>query len=78
MNKDEILGKSQTKEIVFPRQLTMYLLRNRLKMPYLKIGKLFSRDHSTVISSVKQITQGIKNKEARVVSRLEELEKKLA
>jgi len=78
MNKETILGKSQTKEIVFPRQLTMYLLRNRLKMPYLKIGKLFSRDHSTVISSVKQITQGIKNKEAKVVLRLEELEKKLA
>jgi chromosomal replication initiator protein len=78
LDKEEILGKSQTKEIVFPRQLSMYLLRNKLKMPYLKIGKLFSKDHSTVISSVKHITQGVKNKESRILTRLENFEKKLA
>ena len=77
LNKEDILGKSQTKDVVFPRQLTMYLLRNKLKMPYLKIGKLFSRDHSTVISSVKQITQGIKNKESRIVAKIENFEKRM-
>lgn len=77
LNKADILGKSQTKDIVFPRQLAMYLLRNKLKMPYLKIGKLFSRDHSTVISSVKQITQGIKNKESRIVTKIENFEKRM-
>lgn len=77
LDKEDILGKSQTKEIVFPRQLTMYLLRNKLKMPYLKIGKLFSKDHSTVISSVKHITQGVKNKESKIITRLEHFEKKL-
>jgi chromosomal replication initiator protein len=77
LDKEEILGKSQTKEVVFPRQLTMYLLRNKLKMPYLKIGKIFCKDHSTVISSVKHITLGIKNKESKILSRLENFEKKM-
>lgn len=78
MNAEEILGKGQTKDIVFPRQLAMYVLRSKLQMPYLKIGRFFSKDHSTVISSIKHITNGIKNKEAKVLNSLEHLEKKIA
>ncbi len=77
VNREEILGKSQTKEAVLPRQLAMYLLRNKLKMPYVKIGKVFARDHSTVISSVRLIAKGIKNKENKILQRLDHLEKKL-
>lgn len=78
MNAEEILGKGQTKDIVFPRQLAMYILRSKLQMPYLKIGRFFSRDHSTVMSSVKHILEGIKNKEPRILNSLEHLEKKIA
>lgn len=52
---DEILGKSQSQECVVPRQIGMYLCRMELKIPFLKIGSLFGRDHSTVMTSVKQI-----------------------
>lgn len=78
MTLEEILGKGQTKDIVFPRQLAMYVLRNKLNMPYLKIGRVFSKDHSTVISSIKQIINGIKNKEPRILNSLEHLERKIA
>jgi chromosomal replication initiator protein len=78
MHVEEIVGKSQTKDIVFPRQLAMYIFRDKLRMPYLKIGRVFSKDHSTVISSIKHITSGIKNKEAKVLSSLEHFERKVA
>lgn len=60
---DDILGKSQAREFAFPRQIAMYLYREKLKLPYQGIGKLFGRDHSTVMSSIKQIEQKIENKE---------------
>lgn len=54
---ENILGKSQSRECALPRQISMYFCRQHLKMPYMKIGQIFSRDHSTVMSSVKQIEQ---------------------
>lgn len=78
LEQEEVLGKAQTKDVVLPRQLAMYMLRHKLKMPYLKIGKVFSRDHSTVISSVKLMTQKIKTKDSALISKLDVLEKKLA
>lgn len=59
---EDLLGKSQMREIAYPRQIAMYLCRDRLKLPFQKIGQIFARDHSTVMSSVKQIKQGINDK----------------
>ena len=58
----DILGKSQARECAQPRQICMYFCREFLKHPYMKIGKLFARDHSTVMSSVKQIEQNLRQK----------------
>ncbi len=55
IRKEDILGKSQTQECVTPRQLAMYLCRTVLKLPFMAIGRIFSRDHSTVMTSVKAI-----------------------
>jgi len=52
---DDILGKSQAKEVTFPRKVAMYLCRKHLGLPFLTIGKIFGRDHSTVMSSIKFI-----------------------
>jgi chromosomal replication initiator protein len=56
---EDILGKAQTRECALPRQLAMHLCRDQLKMPFMKIGDLFSRDHSTVMSSVKSIQKSL-------------------
>lgn len=75
---DDILSKSQSREIVLPRQLSMYLLRKELKMPYIKIGTVFSRDHSTVMSSIKQITKSIDNQDKDLFYYLNDIQRKLA
>lgn len=56
---EDILGKSQTRECALPRQIAMHLCREKLKMPFMKIGDLFSRDHSTVMASVKHIQKSL-------------------
>lgn len=56
---DDLVGKSQRKESVLPRQVAMFICRNKLKLPYLKIGDMFSRDHSTVMSSIKKVEKEI-------------------
>lgn len=56
---EDLLGKSQTRDCVLPRQLAMYFCRLNLLMPFLKIGERFGRDHSTVMSSVKLIQKGL-------------------
>ncbi|MBA3722371.1 MAG: chromosomal replication initiator protein DnaA [Parachlamydiaceae bacterium] len=52
---EDILGKAQSRDCSLPRQLAMYLCRQQLKLPFMKIGEIFSRDHSTVMSGIKQI-----------------------
>jgi chromosomal replication initiator protein len=55
IKKEDVLGKAQSKEIALPRKIAMYVCREVLKMPFQAIGKFFDRDHSTVMSSVKQM-----------------------
>lgn len=55
IRSEDLLGKSQTKEIATPRKAAMYLCREKLKLPFKKIGEIFDRDHSTVITSIDQI-----------------------
>lgn len=71
----DILGKSQSRECAFPRQICMYFCREFLKMPFMQIGRFFSRDHSTVMSSVKQVQKSLSNPEqdaSKVVLALQE------
>ncbi len=55
ITSEDLLGKSQMREYTLPRQVAMYFCREKLKLPFQKIGEFFGRDHSTIISSIKQI-----------------------
>ena len=59
IRSEDIQSKAQTRDCVLPRQIAMHLFRSILKLPYIKIGDLFKKDHSTVMSSVKLIQKGI-------------------
>lgn len=70
----DILGKSQTREAAVPRQIAMYMCREKLKLPFQKIGEIFSRDHSTVMSSVKQIQEGIEKQKPELCEAIAKLQ----
>lgn len=53
---EDLLGKKRTKEIVAPRQVTMYLLRHEASLSYPEIGKeMGGKDHSTIMHGCKKI-----------------------
>lgn len=53
---DQIRGPGRQKDVVRPRQLVMYLLREEANMSYPKIGQeIGGRDHTTVIHAVEKI-----------------------
>lgn len=57
-----IYEKTRRKEIVRPRQLIMYILREDLQISYPAIGqKLGGRDHTTVIHSCEKIKRELKS-----------------
>lgn len=57
-----LLEKSRRKEVVKPRQIVMYILREDLNTSYPYIGqKLGGRDHTTVIHACEKIKRDIKD-----------------
>jgi chromosomal replication initiator protein len=58
----DLKGKSRKKEMVFPRQVAMYLMKEFTDLPLKSIGYHFGgRDHSTVIHAVQTISVSIEN-----------------
>lgn len=77
IRSEDILGKAQTRDCVLPRQLAMYMCRHILKMPFLKIGEFFAKDHSTVMSSVKVIQKALDSDDRDVAAPYSAIVKKL-
>lgn len=77
LRSEDILGKSQTRECVLPRQLAMHLCRDKLKMPFMKIGELFTRDHSTVISGIRQILKALEQNDKEMINACYVIQKKI-
>ena len=60
LKKEELLGRKRTKEIALARQIAMYLITEMLSMPQEAVGRIFNKDHSTVIYAKKQIADECK------------------
>lgn len=74
---EDILGLAKSRDCVLPRQLAMHLCRTLLKLPYTKIGDQFGRDHSTVMSSIKQIQKEIDAQNSDLLSSLHAISRKI-
>ncbi len=62
LSVSDLAKRSRKKEVVEPRQVCMYLLRDVLKLSYPYIGeKLGKRDHTTAIHACEKITRSINN-----------------
>jgi len=54
----ELLGAARRREVVVPRQVAMYLLREELGLSLVEIGqRLGGRDHTTVMHGIEKIQQ---------------------
>ena len=56
LKKEDLLGKQRNKEIVVPRQILIYLLREELDLPYTAIAReIGGKDHTTIIHNYNKI-----------------------
>lgn len=56
LKKEELLGKRRNKEIVVPRQILIFLLREELDLPYTTIAReVGGKDHTTIIHNYNKI-----------------------
>jgi chromosomal replication initiator protein len=61
INEDSIYEKTRRKEVVKPRQIVMYILREDFHVSYPSIGnEMGGRDHTTVIHSCEKIRNDLK------------------
>ncbi|MBA3046943.1 chromosomal replication initiator protein DnaA [Patescibacteria group bacterium] len=60
INLKDLTGKSRKKELVVPRQIIMYLMREEIKSSYPAIGQeLGGRDHTTAMHACNKISKSI-------------------
>ncbi len=57
ISKADLLSPKRTKDIAFARHVSIYLIRSVTEMSFPGIGKIFRRDHSSIISSVEVINK---------------------
>lgn len=57
---EDLLGKKRTKDLVMPRQVTMYLLRHECNLSYPEIGRrMGGKDHSTIMHGCDKIESSL-------------------
>ena len=73
----DITSQRRSKEIVYPRQITMYLCRSMMDIPLQSIGKVLGgRDHTTIIHGCEKIAADLK-KDDSLKNTIEILKKKI-
>ncbi len=64
INTSELINRCRKKEIAYPRQVAMYLMREELKKSFPFIGeKLGGRDHTTVMYACDKLTREVEKNE---------------
>ncbi len=53
--QDDIYGRKRQQQICHARNVCMYIIKNQLDLSYPAIGKMFNRDHTTILSSCEAI-----------------------
>lgn len=56
----ELKGLSRTKEINLARQISIYLIRHITSLSLKEIGRVFNRDHSTIMNAIQNIEKKMK------------------
>lgn len=69
---EDIKSKKRSKEISTARHVSVYVIRKVTQMPVVDIGKIFNRDHTTVLASIDVVSNEISSnpETERIVSGL--------
>ena len=68
-----IRGRLKSSNVVMPRQIAMYLIREMTHQSYKTIGKEFGRDHTTVISALQKVESLIAKNDKETMDNLRDI-----
>lgn len=66
-------GRLKSNNIVMPRQIAMYLIRELTHQSYKTIGREFGRDHTTVISALQKIESLVAKSDKQTLDQLRDI-----
>jgi chromosomal replication initiator protein len=66
-------GRLKSNNVVMPRQIAMYLIREMTHQSYKNIGREFGRDHTTVISSLQKVEALIAKNDKEIIDNLRDI-----
>ena len=58
---EDLKSKKKTAQVVLPRHISVYLVRTMTDLSLARIGMIFHKDHTTIMNSIKNIENEIKN-----------------
>ena len=58
---EQMISKDRSKDVAYPRQMAMYMIRQELEYSFPDIAKIFKRDHTTVMHACNKIEEERKN-----------------
>jgi len=64
---EDLMLKSRLQKIVIPRQVAMCIIYEECYESYMSIGRMFGKDHSSVIYSVNQVREMRRLKDEKVL-----------
>lgn len=77
LKHEELIAKKRTRNVVFPRQIAMYLCRELTESSLPQIGQVFGgRDHTTVLHSYEKISRE-RNEDTKLNNTINELIKRI-
>ncbi|MFD2609439.1 chromosomal replication initiator protein DnaA [Deinococcus taklimakanensis] len=76
MPPDVIRGSGRVREVVVPRQVAQYLIRDLTDHSLPEIGQFFGRDHSTVMHAISKVTEQL-GKDSELTAAVELLRRKM-
>ena len=60
VDAEKVKGKARSKDVAFPRQMAMYMMRQLSQMSMPDIGKFFDRDHTTVLYGLERVETSLR------------------
>ncbi|MCD0157202.1 chromosomal replication initiator protein DnaA [Deinococcus sp. 6GRE01] len=76
MPPDVIRGSGRVREVVLPRQVAQYLIRELTDHSLPEIGQFFGRDHSTVMHAISKVTEQV-GRDAEITAAVETLRRRM-
>jgi chromosomal replication initiator protein len=74
---DALKSQGRAKEVVLPRQVAMYLIRDLTSHSLPEIGTFFARDHSTILYAIQKVSEQ-SERDADLTNHIKEIRNKLA